>query len=152
MNSIQKNLLPEQILKKWLDVTSSIQNDRIVQDLPYNEALVCNHLIYAKTQTPDYLTPSKLCQKTGMQKSLMNRVLKSLAEKDLIEYVDDISDKRVTPVRINAGKQDVFLKEHNKNVHIVEQLVEFWGPEKSLRILEALTDIEEGAAKIIHQK
>lgn len=152
MENIKKNHMPEQLLKKWLDVTSSIQNERIVQDLTFNEALVCNHLMYQQTQVPDYLTPSELCRKTGIQKSLMNRVLKSLSEQDLIEYVTDINDKRVTPVRINRQKQDIFLKEHNKNLHIVEELVEFWGPEKSARILAALCDIEEGAQKIIHRE
>lgn len=139
----------EIILKKWLNITSVIQNDRIVTALTFNEALVCNHLMYQKDSEPDYMTPSELCKKTGIQKSLMNRVLKSLTEKNLIEYVTDVSDKRSTPVRINVNNQDVFINEHKKNIKIVSDLIDYWGDEKTAEIVKALGYIEDGAKNII---
>lgn len=149
MEPIETNQIAENILRKWLNITSFIQNDRIVSQITFNEALVCNHLMHQSEMTPDYLTPSELCKRTGIQKSLMNRTLKALNERNLIEYVEGIEDKRSTPIRINKNNLELFISEHNKNIQIVEKFMNFWGTEKTNNIIQALSDIESAAVEII---
>lgn len=151
MEPIEKDILAERILCKWLSITSSIQNERIVNDLTYNEALVCNHLMHQGKLIPDYLTPSELSKRTGIQKSLMNRTLKSLNERNLIEYVEGTADKRSTPVRLSKTNLNLFLQEHNKNIRLVEEFMDFWGPEKTMNVFNSLRDIEDAAKKVLNK-
>ena len=143
------NTISEELLAEWIKVTSVIQNARIVRYLTYNEALVCNYLWHRLDSETDYLTPTQLCKMTGITKSLMNRIIKSLEEKKLIEYIRLENDRRLTPVRFNREKEAVFLKVHNNSIDIVDRLVEVLGREKSERILEALRDITAGAEAVL---
>ena len=36
--------MEDELLNLWIDVSTAINNSRIVQTLPYNEAHICNHL------------------------------------------------------------------------------------------------------------
>ena len=134
--------LSESILKEWLTVSSVIQNDRIVKDMPFNEALVCNHLMYSND--PGHLTLTQLCHLTGIRKSLMNRILKSLIAKGLIVYADWDGDRRSKPVKLNPDRLDDFLDVHYHSVDVVKHLVEYWGMEKSAAIEQSLKDISGG--------
>lgn len=149
MDGYGGNDLAEEILTEWIKVTSVIQNTRMVRHLTYNEALVCNYLWHQLDAEPDYLTPTKLCKMTGITKSLMNRVIKSLAGKELIEYIRPKNDRRCTPVRFNREKEAVFLMVHNNSIEIVNQLIEELGDKKAVSILEALKDIMSGADKVL---
>lgn len=145
------NTMAEELLTEWLKVTSVIQNARIVRYLTYNEALVCNYL-WHRLDTgadTDYLTPTQLCKMTGITKSLMNRIIKSLEEKQLVEYIRLENDRRSTPVRFNREKEPLFLRVHDNSIDIVNRLVEALGQEKAARILEALKDITEGAESVL---
>lgn len=143
------NTIAEELLTEWIKVTSVVQNARIVRYLTYNEALVCNFLWHQLEAETDYLTPTQLCKMTGIKKSLMNRIIKSLEEKKLIEYIRLENDRRSTPVRFNREKEQVFLMVHNNSIDIVNRLVEVLGKEKSERIIEALRDITYGAEAVL---
>lgn len=143
--------IAEEILSEWIKVTSVIQNARIVRYLTYNEALVCNYLWRQLDAGPDYLTPTQLCRMTGITKSLMNRIIKSLEEKKLIEYIRLTNDRRCTPVRFNREKESLFLMVHNNSIETVNKLIEVLGDEKAERILEALRDITSGAQQVFEK-
>lgn len=145
------NTIAEELLSEWIKVTTVVQNARIVRYLTYNEALVCNYLWRRLDDETDYLTPTQLCKMTGITKSLMNRIIKSLADKELIEYIRLENDRRSAPVRFNREKEALFLMVHNNSISIVESLVEVLGREKSERILEALRDITSGAKIVLGQ-
>lgn len=142
--------ISEEILKEWLTVSAAVQNTRIVRGMTFNEALVCNHLWYQRNEDPDWLTPTELCRRTGMQKSLMNRTLKKLAEKEIIEYVELKDNKRSTPLRLRADKENDFLAVHNESIKVVDALVEYWGPETAEKVRDALKEIGEGF-QVIHK-
>lgn len=148
MDEYAHNNIAEEILSEWIKVTSVIQNARIVRYLTYNEALVCNYLWRQLDAEPDYLTPTRLCKMTGITKSLMNRIIKSLEEKKLIEYIRPTNDRRCTPVRFNREKESLFLMVHNNSIETVNKLIEVLGDEKAERILEALRDITSGAQQV----
>lgn len=152
MDEYVGNNMAEELLTEWIKVTSVIQNARIVRYLTYNEALVCNYLWHQLDNEPDYLTPTSLCKLTGIKKSHMNRIIKSLEDKKLIEYIRLENDRRCTPVRFNREKESIFLMAHNNSIGIVDKLIEVLGKEKAGNILDALRDIASGAEQVLGTK
>ena len=76
--------LNEEVLDAWLRLTTAISNTKLVSDMPYNEALICNLLYNSQKQQPDMpLTATDLCKKTQMLKSQMNSTLQSMDDKFL---------------------------------------------------------------------
>ena len=58
--------LSESLLQVWLQLSTSVINNRIVSALPYRESLVCNMLYMNALQTPDrLLTATDLCEMTN---------------------------------------------------------------------------------------
>lgn len=141
--------MENKLLTLWIDVSTAINNSRIVQTLPYNEAHICNHLFRISGQDPDTMTPTQLCNATGMAKSLMNRTLRSLEEKGLIERVQTAGDKRSTPVRLSKTQKDLFLEEHEHSLAVVRQMLAQLGVENSLHVLHALTLIRDAAMQVM---
>ena len=141
--------MQDELLNLWIDVSTAINNSRIVQTLPYNEAHICNHLFRICNAPCDYMTPTQLCAATGMAKSLMNRTLRSLEEKGLIEYVEGAGDKRSTPVRLCKAQQALFLEEHAHSLLVVEQMIHRMGQENSQKVLEALCIIRDAAQDVM---
>ena len=81
----------EAILKAWLDMIIAIDSQRVTSMLPFNEAVVCNYL---KNHQDEEITATDLCKMMKMQKSLMNRTLNSLEEKEIIKRARSNNDKR----------------------------------------------------------
>lgn len=144
-------MLQTELLNLWIDICALVNNDRIVQNLPYNEAHVCNLLLRAAQEDPahPYRTPTQLCRMTGMAKSLMNRTLNSLEKKQLIVRITDAHDRRITPICLNPEKMDVFLEVHNRSLSVVQQLTQYWGPQQSEQIVQALRLIYQGARDVL---
>ena len=67
----------EKVLNAWLKLSTTICNERIVSELPFNESFICGILHRNAVEHPDKkITATELCEKTNMQKSQMNRILK----------------------------------------------------------------------------
>ena len=66
----------EALLGAWLRLSTSINNSRLVTELPYNESLICN-VLYRNDllHNEKKLTATELCAETKILKSQMNRSL-----------------------------------------------------------------------------
>lgn len=144
--------LNEALLDAWLGVTSSVNNDRIVKYLSYNEAYVCNLLWKQKQKSEEYLTPTKLCEMTHMISSLMNRTLNSLEAQGLIERVRSKVDKRIVYVRLCEAGEELFIKEHQRSISIIDSMIEKVGEENAQKILESLILIYDAAHEVILER
>ena len=103
----------EKVLSAWLKLSTAICNERIVSELPYNESLVCGILHENAVEHPEEkITATDLCEKTNMQKSLMNRTLNSLEEKGLIFRKRSEKDKRQVFVSMNMDNAEVYERQH----------------------------------------
>ena len=99
MNGSQKELIErvnmrefnEELLESWLQLTGSINNERIVSKMPYNEVLICRILYRNRSRK---ITATDLCEITKMQKSQMNRTLTSMEDKNIITRNRSEDDKR----------------------------------------------------------
>ena len=83
-------MLNEELLFVWLQLGNVIDNQRLVAELPFNEALVCGLL--SRSDVP--LTASDLCNLTRILKSQMNAILCSLEQKGLIKRQKSQNDRR----------------------------------------------------------
>lgn len=140
----------EELLQAWLNISMTINNDRISLDLPYNESLIC-HLLYRQhlQQSEQWLTATDLCRMTRMQKSQMNRTLTCMEEKGLIVRERSVSDKRQIHVKLKLEQMDVYEKQHEKILQIIDELVTTIGKEKAEEALSLFRLIADAAGKVI---
>ena len=129
--------LNEQILDAWIQLTTVIDNNRIVSEMPLNEALICRIL---SERGEKNITATYLCELTKMQKSQMNRTLTSMEEKGWIERKRSEEDKR----QILNEEQSAFYREQHEHVlKVVEKLIACIGEEKATQALELFTLISK---------
>lgn len=132
--------LNEQILDAWIQLTTVINNDRIVSTMPLNEALICRIL----TENADKrITATDLCISTKMQKSQMNRVLNNMEEKGWIKRNRSEKDKRQIFIVPNEEKLALYREQHEKILKIVDCLIVRIGTEKAEQALELFRLISE---------
>ena len=140
----------EKVLSAWLKLSTAICNERIVSELPYNESLVCGILHENAVDHPEEkITATDLCEKTNMQKSLMNRTLNSLEEKGLIFRKRSEKDKRQVFVSMNMENAEVYERQHKNILRVVEEIVEKVGKEKADEIISLFTLISNKAKEVI---
>ncbi len=138
--------LDERMLSAWLRLTSVISNERLVSGMPYNEALICHILQQEPTDHP--LTATDLCEKTRMLKSQMNRTLNSMEEKRLIVREQCRTDHRKVYITMNEAHRDEFEQEHQKNLRLVDELLERFGRERGETMVGELNEISAIAEEI----
>ena len=138
--------LEERLLSAWLRLAVQISNERVVTDMPFKEALVCNLL----SKAPEgKLTATDLCEQTKTLKSQMNRVLGSMEEKGLIFRERSTVDKRQIDIRLNEEKSGLYRQEHNKNLRLVNAIIEKFGKEKTEGLLEELAYISDVIGEVL---
>ena len=127
----------EAILKAWLDMIIAIDSQRVTSMLPFNEAVVCNYL---KNHQDEEITATDLCKMMKMQKSLMNRTLNSLEEKEIIKRARSNNDKRKIIV-ILCDENNIYHAQHQLVLDYVEAIVNnLEGLEESLKRQIQLND------------
>ena len=140
----------EKVLSAWLKLSTAICNERIVSELPYNESLVCGILHENAVEHPEEkITATDLCEKTNMQKSLMNRTLNSLEDKGLIFRKRSEKDKRQVFVSMNMENAEVYERQHKNILRVVDEIVEKVGKEKADEIISLFTLISNKAKEVI---
>lgn len=128
--------LNEQILDAWIQLTTAIDNNRIVSEMPLNEALICRIL---SERGEKNITATYLCELTKMQKSQMNRTLTSMEEKGWIERKRSEEDKRQIFITLNEEKSAFYREQHEHVLKVVEKLIACIGEEKATQALELFT-------------
>lgn len=132
------NDLNEQLLEAWLKLSSTVSNERIVTDMPYNESVICYHLYYHQIRDPgSCLTATDLCRETKMLKSQMNRTLTRMEQKHVIRRERSTEDKRCIFIALDPEQTKLFQKQHQKILKIIDQMIEKIGYEQAEQILSA---------------
>lgn len=145
-NTTEKNL-SEALLDAWLHISTSINNSRIVKTLSYNESLICNFL-YRNQLRKDaqQMTATKLCEKTKMLKSQMNRTLNQLEAKGMIQKERSAKDKRVIYIKLNSEAIVDYEQQHEMIMLILKKIIAELGLERTkdaISILEKISDIAD---------
>ena len=126
----------EEVLKAWIRLTLTINKDRLVPDLTFNESVICRLL---KESTKGFLTASELCESTGILKSQMNRILGNLEKKALIKKERSTEDKR--DIFILPSDDKTFYDQHADILKIVSKITKRLGTKKSIEAIDILHEI-----------
>lgn len=129
-------MLNEDLLFTWLQVCNVIDNQRLMTDLPFNEAMVCGLLLRAQRAGAP-LTASDLCAETRILKSQMNTILHSLEAKGFLLRQRSQSDLRRIELYLLPLGQEHYMEAHSRILALVDRLVAAMG-EESVRTLVPL--------------
>ena len=115
----------EQLLDAWLNLSSTITNERLVSGFSYNEALVMN-LLYRqyKNEEEQPLTATMLCRKTNILKSQMNAILNALEKKQMILRSRSQEDRRQIEVKLNPERLEAFIQCHERSLKLADGVLE----------------------------
>lgn len=138
----------EEVLNAWLYLSTTVSNNRLVSDMPLNEAVIC-HLLYRSQihQSDGPMTATDLCRATKMLKSQMNRTLLSMEDKGLIYRERSSTDRRQVYVFINHDSP-LYQTMHAKALTLVEQVMEQIGMEKADDIIRLFTIVADTADEV----
>lgn len=133
--------LSESLLDAWINLSFTLWNERLMTDLTFNEACICNFLYHQAFNAPETpLTATDLCQKTQLLKSQMNKILSEMERKGYIRRVRSEKDKRQFLIYLSEDGFAAYQKEHSNIAAILEQVVTVLGEEKARLTTEILTD------------
>lgn len=139
----------EELLSAWVRLSMAISNERLVSDMPFNEAVICHILYQNHLRTPQQpLTATDLCRATKMLKSQMNRTLLSMEDKGLIVRKRSLQDKRQIFISLNL-ESDLYRAQHQKTLAIARRLITEVGIERTDEITQLFTIIAETAEEIM---
>ena len=108
----------ENILSSWIRVMLAIDSQRLIKDMPFNEAVICNILYHGEKK----MTATDLCEITGMKKSQMNRTLTAMEDKGMIKRERSLNDKRQIYISIDENNKDIYMKMNENTLKIVEKI------------------------------
>lgn len=144
--------ISEELLAAWLRVTSVIRNDRIPEKLSYNESHVCNILYGNQLQKKRPLTATDLCDRTGLLKSQMNKVLTGLENKDMVIRHRCEDDKRKIIIELNQANIHIYEDEHKRVLGFVQDMVENIGMDDTKESIRILTRLSDAGEEIIRKR
>lgn len=136
--------MAEELLVAWVNLSCIVKNTRITKGLMYNEAIVML-LIYRRycEDGVGLISIKEITQKTRMLKSLVNRTINSLEEKQLLERVEGTGDRRMAYVKCIESKLETFLQVHNTSLEVAQSIIDIIGEEDAaifIRIVEKIED------------
>lgn len=139
----------EKLLEAWVSLSSILKNNRITKGLMYNESIIML-LAYRKYQhSPERkISFKEIVQATNMQKSLVNRTVNALIEKNLLERVEGDGDKRVQFVRCVQENLETFLMVHQESLQIVSQIVSIIGEKDTDTFISIVQKLRMSGYKI----
>lgn len=125
--------IKEKALNCWVELLLAINSQRMVKDMPFNEAIILNLL---NKQAGTDLTATDLCEKTGMLKSQMNRTLNAMEEKGLIEKNRNDHDHRQFNISLSQQSQKIYDNLHHNVLDVVDRLVAQLSSEQLQQVIE----------------
>lgn len=140
----------ENFLTTWIRLTAAVWNKRLVEEMSYNEAVVCNLILKQEAECPEkpYLMVRDLCEYTSLHKSQMNKVLSSLEEHGLVERIRGVEDRRVVYVRLCEAGRKIYTRSHANTLKYVDAIMEHIGVEGTQRAMRAFSEIADAVNAI----
>lgn len=141
---MQSSRQAELVLQSWVHLSGILKNNRITKGLQYNEAIVMM-LLYNKYKEDGIglLSIKEITQSTRMLKSLVNRTINSLEEKQLLERCESEGDRRMSYVRCVENKLEIFLQVHNQSLKLAENIISIVGKEDADAFIRIVKKLEE---------
>jgi len=143
-------MLNEELLYAWLRLGAVIDNQRLVSDLPFNEAMVCGILLQAQ-ESGRTLTASDLCVQTRILKSQMNAILQSLEKKGYLLRQRSRSDLRRVELSLLPAGIDCYRRSHRQTLALVDRLIDSMGQDTVKSLVPLLIQAADSFDKILKE-
>ena len=139
----------EKLLEAWVSLSSILKNNRITKGLMYNESIIML-LAYRKYQTSEEkkISLKEIIHTTNMQKSLVNRTVNALIDKNLLERVKSEGYKRIQYVQCVKENIETFLMVHKESLHIVSEIVSIIGEKDTDTFISIVNKLKMSGYKI----
>lgn len=132
------NDLNEKLLDTWINLITHINSNRLTSKMPLNEAIILRTLYHAGNNK---VTATYLCQKLGIQKSQMNRILQNMEDKDLIIRERSADDKRQVFIYLNSNQLTLYRAQHAEILEYIDNIIQQLGTENTKHTIELLNKI-----------
>lgn len=142
--------LNEKVLDAWLRMSVSLNYEKLVTCLTYNETLILNY-IYRSNKIGESITATDLCAKTNMLKSQMNRTLNSLEDKGIIIREKSESDKRVSYLKMDGYRLWEYMGDNTEIMKFIDAIIEKYGEERTLHVAKMINEISDIAEEVINE-
>lgn len=145
--------LNEKLLRAWLKMSTSVVNNRVMTELSFNEALICNILFREQLVNQNLrVTATELCNKTKMLKSQMNRTLNQLEVRGIIHRERSTEDKRQIFVTMNPEHAGLYHQLHKRILNLVDGIIGQIGEDKATMAADLLSEIANAADDMLAEK
>ena len=132
--------LEEELLGAWMDMALNIRGNRLVEELSFNEIVICSILYRNRKAGDGMLTATDLGNRTKLLKSQLNKVLTLMEKKGLIERIRSEEDKRKVFLKLCEENLSFYLEEHKKVMEIVHAVCTVLGEEKAKLLTELINE------------
>ena len=143
-------MLNEELLSAWLRLGAVIDNQRLVSDLPFNEAMVCGLLLRAQ-ERGCALTASDLCAQTRILKSQMNAILQSLEKKGYLQRQRSRTDLRRIELSLLPAGVCHYLESHRQTLSLVDRLIASMGQDTIKTLIPLLLQVADNFDHILKE-
>ncbi len=137
----ERELLSEELLEGWLEVSLSIINERLVSAMTFNESMVCNLLYRQGKKGGAPLTATDLCARLRILKPQMNVILNHLENGGLISRIRSRVDKRNVHISLTDQGTQLYEKAHKEILRLPDGLIERLGEEKIRQLVQMLKEV-----------
>ena len=143
-------MLNEELLSAWLRLGAVIDNQRLVSNLPFNEAMVCGLLLRAE-EAGHTLTASDLCRETRILKSQMNAILHSLEKKGFLQRQKSPNDLRRSELFLLPVGKECYLASHRQTLALVDRLIDSLGRDTTKILVPLLSQAADSFDQILKE-
>lgn len=110
----------EELIRTWIELTGLIKNNRIMKSISYNEAIILNYTYHAYTNNKGIYV-QEILKRTRLLKSLCNRTINLLLDKELILKKQD---KNQLVLYFNPLKESEYKKIHQETMMYLSPILE----------------------------
>lgn len=143
--------LSEELIRIWLRISGVLKNNRLISSMTFNEIFVCNILYQQKQSNSALLTATDVGLQMKLLKSQMNKVLNSLEKQGLLRRIRSDEDKRKVYLELVDENIGIYLKEHERVLKMLEQLILTLGEEKVQQVISLMTEVTDSMERIIEK-
>ena len=126
--------LEEIMLKAWINMSVNTRENRLLNELSFNEMLVLN-MIQGKE-----CSFKELVNELNILKSQLNRVIQNLVQKKLIIAYTPENDKRSLMIK-KGDNTELYKQEHARMIEIMRKIRKQIGEEDTLKLIYLLNQV-----------
>ena len=126
--------LEEIMLKAWINMSVNTRENRLLNELSFNEMLVLNMIQNKECSFKE------LVNELNILKSQLNRVIQNLVQKKLIIAYTPENDKRSLMIK-KGDNTELYKQEHARMIEIMRKIRKQIGEEDTLKLIYLLNQV-----------